>query len=112
MNFPTADEEAYAAQQEMLDARAVEKDHAVALKAKAQGFRSAFVGVAWNKRDQQWRVNISHNGESHYLGQFDDKQEAARAYDTDGSAAAAAERRGPRWAIWQRSIATSALSDG
>lgn len=70
LNFPTAKEQAYAAQQGMPSA---EEKSAVAAKAAAQGFRSA-VGVSW-------RVSIAHNGAQPNLGFFDDEQEAARTYD-------------------------------
>jgi hypothetical protein len=42
---------------------------------------SEYRGVSWNKRDSKWQAYIHHSGEKHYLGYFDDEEEAARAYD-------------------------------
>jgi hypothetical protein len=36
--------------------------------------------VRWGTH--QWKVEIKHRGKSHHLGQFDNEQEAARAFDT------------------------------
>jgi len=86
LNFPTAEEEAFAAQQGMrgTGAAAAEKTAEVALNAEAQGFRSDYLGVSWPKKNgcRQWKAEIRHNGEQRGLGRFDDEQEAARAYDT------------------------------
>jgi hypothetical protein len=82
LNFPTAEEEAFAVQQGMPGSGAVEEKSAVVTKAEAQGFRSDYLGVTWPKGRRQWNVTIKHNGKQHSLGHFDDEQEAARAYDT------------------------------
>lgn len=42
---------------------------------------SAYKGVGWHKRQQQWVSRIRVNYELHHLGSFDDEIEAARAYD-------------------------------
>ena len=54
------------------------------LKAQAQGFKPAFVGLlGWHKGNQQWQAQIRHNGEHHHLhvGCFHDEHEAARFFD-------------------------------
>jgi hypothetical protein len=61
---------------------AEEKSAAVVMKAEAQGFKSDYLGVYWYKHYSRWQAEISHNGKPHRLGQFDDEQEAARAFDT------------------------------
>ena len=84
LNFPTAREEAYAAQQGLPTLSTVgsaEQKSATAASAAAQGFRSAFVGVCWETRQGRWRASIQHDGTRHSLGAFDDEQEAARAFD-------------------------------
>ena len=81
LNFPTAEEKAFAAQHGPGAGVAAEPS-TVALKAKAQGFNSDFVGVSWYKNSRQWSAQISHSGNPHQLGRFDDEQEAARAFDT------------------------------
>ena len=60
--------------------RSARKDPAVVAKAKAQGFKSDFVGVCWQKRGW-WTVSIKRAGKQENLGQFLDEQEAARAFD-------------------------------
>jgi hypothetical protein len=42
---------------------------------------SGFKGVSWSKRDKIWRAGIGHDGKDIKLGCFEDKEEAARAYD-------------------------------
>ena len=48
--------------------------------AAAQRITSAFVGVAWAKREGRWRASARHDGKDH-VGYFNDEQEAARAFD-------------------------------
>jgi hypothetical protein len=43
--------------------------------------RSGFRGVTWAKRGQ-WQAQIQVAGKRHFLGYFDAKEDAARAYDT------------------------------
>ena len=78
LNFPSAKEQAYAAQQGMPTA---EGTSAVTAKAAAQGFVSERVGVKWYKKHRRWRAGIWHDRKNHHLGTYDDEQEAARAFD-------------------------------
>lgn len=39
----------------------------VVAKTQAQGFKSDFVGVSWDKQGQQWRVQVNRNGKTHSL---------------------------------------------
>lgn len=42
---------------------------------------SQYKGVTWNKERRKWKAQIHINGESKYLGRFNNEEEAARAYD-------------------------------
>ena len=42
---------------------------------------SGYKGVHWDKERQKWLAQIMIDGTSHYLGRFDDIEEAARAYN-------------------------------
>jgi hypothetical protein len=42
---------------------------------------SKYRGVCWNKSMDKWTAAISDDGKRHYLGSFEDEEEAARAYD-------------------------------
>jgi len=42
---------------------------------------SKFRGVYWNKNCRAWRARIWVDGRSEHLGNFDDEEEAARAFD-------------------------------
>ena len=48
----------------------------------AQPKSSDYLGVYWDKRRRRWKAEIQHNGKKHTVGQSDDEQAAARAYDT------------------------------
>lgn len=42
---------------------------------------SGYRGVTWNKQRKKWRAEIGVNGKQKHLGLFEDKLEAAAAYD-------------------------------
>ena len=42
---------------------------------------SGFKGVSWHKRTNSWHARIDHNKKPIHIGCFEDKEEAARAYD-------------------------------
>lgn len=42
---------------------------------------SQYVGVCWNRAQQEWRSSIQHEGQKVFLGAFKTEVEAARAYD-------------------------------
>lgn len=42
---------------------------------------SGFKGVTWDRRSRRWRAQIQSGGTNHYLGDFTEAAEAARAYD-------------------------------
>lgn len=41
--------------------------------------KSGFHGVCWHAKGGKWRAQVGHNGRQHYIGLFDDPEEAARA---------------------------------
>lgn len=41
---------------------------------------SKYRGVCWHKRDKKWQARIWFEGNSKYLGYFDNEEEAAEAY--------------------------------
>jgi hypothetical protein len=42
---------------------------------------SGYRGVGWNKGARKWRARITVDGKVIFIGDFADKEEAARAYD-------------------------------
>jgi hypothetical protein len=42
---------------------------------------SGYTGVYWERQRRKWRVQLGLNGRTKHIGRFDDKKEAARAYD-------------------------------
>lgn len=42
---------------------------------------SGYKGVSWSSQTQRWRSAISVGGRKYYLGEFDIKEDAARAYN-------------------------------
>jgi hypothetical protein len=47
----------------------------------AGGHSSKYRGVNWKKSRNKWEANIRYDSRLHYLGCFEDEEEAARAYD-------------------------------
>ena len=50
-------------------------------RKKREGISSSYKGVSWYKKNKRWYVQIMINRKPKYLGQFDDEEEAAHAYD-------------------------------
>ena len=46
-----------------------------------RGGSSMFKGVSWSARKGKWRVAFNWQGRTHFVGNFGDEAEAARAYD-------------------------------
>jgi hypothetical protein len=42
---------------------------------------SKYRRVCWQKSNNKWKAGIRYDGKEHYLGCFEDEEEAARAYD-------------------------------
>lgn len=42
---------------------------------------SKFLGVVWRHDAQKWRASISVNNKTHYLGLYENEEDAAKAYD-------------------------------
>lgn len=42
---------------------------------------SGFKGVTWDRERGKWTAQINLRGKHHHLGRFDNKKDAARAYD-------------------------------
>ena len=54
--------------------------------------RSDYHGVSWDKRASKWRVRITVVGSHQHVGQFDDEEDAARAYDVAARASGRLDR--------------------
>jgi hypothetical protein len=68
LNFPTKKEQA-----------AEEAKQQQWIKCREAG--SKYRGVNWQKKNNKWLAQIKNDGKVHYLGCFEDEEEAARAYD-------------------------------
>ena len=53
----------------------------MANKKLASNNKSGYKGVSWSKDSQKWFVGIGHGSTFHFVGRFDDLEEAAHAYD-------------------------------
>ena len=42
---------------------------------------SGYRGVVWNRRDKKWVARIGEGGTYKWLGAYDDKKDAAKAWD-------------------------------
>jgi hypothetical protein len=51
------------------------------LQAKTSKYRGVTLCTWFKYRGGKWKAVIHHTGKSHYLGSFEDEEEAARAYD-------------------------------
>lgn len=61
--------------------RAVVRSQNIYNSSKRKDNTSGYKGVSWHRRHKKWYSTIMLNGKHHYLGQFDDKVEAAQAYN-------------------------------
>jgi hypothetical protein len=50
-------------------------------RGKQRNNTSGYIGVSWLKKQKKWRAYIKLRGRQIYLGLFEDKKEAARAYN-------------------------------
>lgn len=48
---------------------------------KYKSNKSGYKGVSWSKKSSKWLAQITHNKKVTCLGRYDDKLEAAQAYD-------------------------------
>lgn len=48
---------------------------------KTKRNKSGLKGVSWSKACRKWKAVIQANGKSFYIGRFDDKREAEKAYN-------------------------------
>ena len=79
LNFPDTDNEGGSSSEE--EQRAEEGADAASAAPLFSTNTSGFRGVSQVKRTGRWLVQIRHENKRHYVGIFDDKVEAARAYD-------------------------------
>lgn len=43
--------------------------------------KSGYIGVSWYSRYGKWKAHMTNNGKKIHIGYFDDKNEAAKAYN-------------------------------
>jgi hypothetical protein len=67
--------------QKLKKARATTAQSVLTSSEKCKGHSSQYRGVSWQKSDSKWIAKIRSDGKPHYLGCFDDEEEAARTYD-------------------------------
>ena len=48
---------------------------------KGKNNTSGFKGVSWDKSRKKWRAYLTKNYKQQFIGRFDDKKEAAKAYN-------------------------------
>lgn len=60
-----------------------EQLHATRKKGIISGveYTSIYKGVSWDKPRERWKTQIQHEGKNRFVGRYDTKEEAARAYD-------------------------------
>ncbi|KPL25465.1 MAG: hypothetical protein AMJ75_01080 [Phycisphaerae bacterium SM1_79] len=51
-------------------------------KVHKANFHSKYKGLTWYKREKRWAVRIMADGNSKFIGYFQNEIEAAKAYDT------------------------------
>jgi len=50
-------------------------------RRKHKNNKSGYIGVSWCQEREKWRAEIRYNGKIYFLGRFNNKREAACAYD-------------------------------
>jgi hypothetical protein len=57
------------------------RTRAVGANITARNWSSKYRGVSWHKQNKNWQAQIYDDGKQHYIGYFEEEEEAARAYD-------------------------------
>lgn len=60
----------------------IQPNNCLAKHRKNRRNKSGYNGVVWNPNNCNWRARVRFRGKTTEVGSFDDKIEAARAYDT------------------------------
>jgi hypothetical protein len=50
-------------------------------RIKSKNASSKYFGVYFNKKDKNWKSEISYDGKRHYIGTFKEEIDAAKAYN-------------------------------